>query len=149
MIPQKGSNRTSAVRHLSLSVLSIHAWLVGSAPGCQNNLMDSQSSARQKVGKTTQSKVWFDEMKLALHHQIWLLSMLLNISLYSRPEQRPWRAIQKRTQKECFHYLGMQGFFSYQTPSSTDALRVMKWRCFAFIDQVIPTYAYFMWYYVY
>ena len=45
--------------------------------------------------------------------------------------------------------LGMQGFFSYQTPSSTDALRVMKWRCFAFIDQVIPTYAYFMWYYVY
>ena len=67
----------------------------------------------------------------------------------SRTKQRPWRAIQKRTQKECFHYLGMQGFFSYQTPSSTDALRVMKWRCFAFIDQVIPTYAYFMWYYVY
>ena len=73
MIPQKGSNRTSAVRHLSLSVLSIHAWLVGSAPGCQNNLMDSQSSARQKVGKTTQSKVWFDEMK----HALWSNSFLM------------------------------------------------------------------------
>ena len=83
----------------SLSVLSIHAWLVGSAPGCQNNLMDSQSSARQKVGKTTLNWVETDLTKWCLHHQIGLVQ--LSYITRSIPGKRPERPFKKELKKCC------------------------------------------------